>query len=364
MNPLRLACFISEHGFGHATRTSAILTALQARIGSLEVDIFSAAPRKLFNLPGADLRFHSERVDVGLVQRNAFEFDLDATVHALDSLLPFDDARVEQLANLVAARRCHGVICDIAPIGLAVARRVGIPGILVENFTWDWIYRNLAEPCLEVYAEILEAWFETASLRIQAEPVCAPHPTALTTLPISRMPKFSSAETRRLLAFDEQTRVVLLSLGGTAHDFSFIDRVQRQIYPVHLLLAGETSSESCRVARIPAEFDHPSLMASFDAVIGKAGYSTVAEAYACGVPFGCFSRPGFPESAVITNFVRQHLPNVVLDGSTFASGDWAGRIDHLLSLQRHSPQPINGANQAARLIVDRLLPVVMQAHEC
>ena len=34
-------------------------------------------------------------------------------------------------------------MCDISPLGLMVAERAGLPSVLVENFTWDWLYAPL-----------------------------------------------------------------------------------------------------------------------------------------------------------------------------------------------------------------------------
>ena len=54
-----------------------------------------------------------------------------------------------------------------------------------------------------------------------------------------------------------------------------------------------------RVIRLPAhsDFEHPDLIHAADVVVGKLGYSTLAEVWAAGVPFGCVMRPHFPESA-------------------------------------------------------------------
>jgi len=32
-------------------------------------------------------------------------------------------------------------ICEIAPMGILVAKETRVPAILVDNFTWDWIYQ-------------------------------------------------------------------------------------------------------------------------------------------------------------------------------------------------------------------------------
>jgi hypothetical protein len=72
---LELACFVSPHGFGHATRTIALLQALQNRIPRLKATIFTTVPPSLFQSSGINCSYHQMSTDVGLVQRDAFTED-------------------------------------------------------------------------------------------------------------------------------------------------------------------------------------------------------------------------------------------------------------------------------------------------
>ncbi|NNK58631.1 MAG: hypothetical protein HKP44_15110, partial [Desulfofustis sp.] len=66
---LQLACFVSPHGFGHATRTIALLQALQKRIPGFKATIFTTVPLSLFQSSGIDYSYHPMITDVGVVQR-------------------------------------------------------------------------------------------------------------------------------------------------------------------------------------------------------------------------------------------------------------------------------------------------------
>ena len=48
-------------------------------------------------------------------------------------------------------------------------------------------------------------------------------------------------------------------------------------------------------------------MNSCDVVIGKLGYSTLAEAYQAGVPYGFIRRPGFRESDILADYVGARM---------------------------------------------------------
>ena len=98
-----------------------------------------------------------------------------------------------------------------------------------------------------------------------------------------------------------------------------------------------------------SRFFHPDLVNASDAVIGKVGYSTVAEVYWAGVPFGYVSRPHFRESQALVQFIAQEMPGILLDES-FDTGDWLVRLPEILTLPRVLRQGQNGAEQAARFL--------------
>ena len=79
-----------------------------------------------------------------MVQTDALRVDLPKTLQRLNSFLPFDPTEVQRLVDYLKRQCCTAVISDIAPLGLEVARAADLPSVLVENFTWDWIYRGYA----------------------------------------------------------------------------------------------------------------------------------------------------------------------------------------------------------------------------
>jgi hypothetical protein len=120
-------------------------------------DLFTTVPEWFFgeSIAGG-FRYHDVVVDVGFRQRSALEFDLPATVAALREHLPFDDRWVRRLARTVRAAGCTAVLCDIASLGVAVAEEAGLPFLLVENFTWPWLYEPL-------FAEVGARWVRSVS---------------------------------------------------------------------------------------------------------------------------------------------------------------------------------------------------------
>ena len=135
-----VAAFVSSHGFGHAARSGAVIEAIERLQPRTRFHLFTAVPRWFF---GRALPIHHHRIvaDIGLVQRTPFREDLAATAKRLAEFYPPSPRRVGRLAALVRRLGCRVVLCDIAPLGILVAERAGIPSVLIENFTWEWIYR-------------------------------------------------------------------------------------------------------------------------------------------------------------------------------------------------------------------------------
>ena len=82
--------------------------------------------------------------DTGIVQRNSVTHDDAATVSDAVAYYRTFDAHVAHDVDALSGEDVRLVVADIAPLGLAVAARLGVPSIFVGNFTWDWIYEGYA----------------------------------------------------------------------------------------------------------------------------------------------------------------------------------------------------------------------------
>ncbi len=335
-----IAVFVSPHGFGHAARAAAVLSALRARDPELRFELFTTVPEWFFaeSLAGG-YRYHPEACDVGLAQSTAVEVDPAETVRRLADVLPPSRARIERLAGRLGELGCCLVVCDIAPLGLAAARRAGLPSVLVENFTWDLIYRAYLDraPGLAAAIEASRELAAAATVRVQTEPVCAPFPGALWVAPVSRTPRTPGSRVRRRLGIADDLAMVLVTMGGIGwrHDgLGALERRQRAVFVVPG--AAERPERRGSLLALPHRSGHfhPDLVAASDLVVGKLGYSTVAEAVHSGARLLYLPRPDFPESPVLESFVRRHLPAAATSVSELASGSWLDRMDRLLEEPR------------------------------
>jgi hypothetical protein len=356
-----IAYFVSPHGYGHASRAAAVMAALQVLKPATQFEIFTQVPRWFFAdslaNPGG---YHALLTDIGLAQKNSLVEDLPETVRRLAGFLPFEPSQVENLAHQVKRLGCQMVICDISPLGIAVAKAAGLPAVLVENFTWDWIYQGYValEPRLSQFITELQDLFAAVDYRIQTEPVGQPQPAALTTAPVSREGRTPASKTRQRLGWSAQAKVVLLTMGGIPWEYTFLEQLaaQRDFY---FIIPGAAERLELRdnLALLPqrSDFYHPDLVNAADVVIGKLGYSTLAEIYYAGVPFGYIPRLHFRESEVLAAYIENELSGIAITGAQFENGEWLARLPDLLALPRRHHHRINGADQAASFIGNLLV---------
>jgi UDP-N-acetylglucosamine:LPS N-acetylglucosamine transferase len=99
---------------------------------------------------------------------------------------------------------------------------------------------------------------------------------------------------------------------------------------------------------------HPDLVAACDGVIGKVGYSTLAEVYQAGVPFGYIRRPRFRESAPLAAFIDREMVSMEITGEQFRDSSWLDRVSELCRCPRDREKRENGSMAAAAFLGDLL----------
>ena len=95
---------------------------------------------------------------------------------------------------------------------------------------------------------------------------------------------------------------------------------------------------------------HPDLVGAADVVVGKLGYSTVAESVSAGRRMLYVPRPGFRESAVLERYVGERLPTAAVALCELENGRWVERLPELLERPGAQVGARTGAAVAADLV--------------
>ena len=350
---LVIAAFVSAHGFGHATRVSAILNAIQSRVVISKIILVGRTPRwfweKNLSLP-TQLHFMDEVSDVGLVQKNPFEHDLNLTEKALRELLAKESKVTQKLSSQLGHSELDLVLSDISTLGISVGNDLNVPTVLIENFTWSWIYQEYKEtnPYFEVVADHFCKIYQTVDLRIQCSPYCEKITGGQIVDPVFRAPHCSKEETKEKLGFLKDEEYYLLTTGGISQNYNLTPLLNLDVkFVVPTDSIEENRMQNIRFIPFNSDFFFPDLVNASAGVIGKAGYGTISEAWGMSKPFWGIYRNHFAESEILRKFASSHLIHHEIE--QFHLNDLSWLPTH--SYPQKEIQLENGADQAAQCIL-------------
>jgi L-arabinokinase len=303
--------------------------------------------------------------DTGIVQTNSVTHDDDATTAAAVDFYTTFDERADREADALRADDVGAIVVDIAPLGLAVAARLGVPSVFIANFTWDWIYEGhagLAATAPRVIDTIRRAHATaTIALRLPLSPSF--DGTGLGNvrdLPlIARRATHARDETRAHFGLPALRKTALLSFGGyglSGLDLANIDCADDWDFVVTDRSVSDGAAlphvhPIAELALSSGDFRYEDLVAAADAVITKPGFGIIGECATAGTPMVYTSRGDFREYDVLVEEMPKILRCAFISQSDLFGGRWRVALDAALS----RPEPSRrleptGAEDAAAVI--------------
>ena len=364
---LIVAC-ISAHGFGHGSRSAAVLAALAQRQPDWRLILSTALPRTFLELALGPVTFEHRpcRWDVGVIQADALGSDPAATLAALDDLEARLPAQIEAEATWIEAQRAPGepvlVLGDVPPAAARLARRLGAPLVWLASFGWEAIYRPMG-PAFGSWADAALEAYRLGQLLIHcplAMPIAWGIPAVRVGLTASapRLDAHSLALVADALRLPGSThahgdrwtvardRCVLISFGGMGLDLS---TAPLERWSDHVFIGPDAALADHPNGRVlPAGLRPLDLMPLCGRFITKPGYSSFCEALSQDVGIHLVQRDGFAEAAVLQQDLQNHGKHRLLSREAFVSGDW--QLDQPLLPPQLGPLPAGGSVQAAAAI--------------
>lgn len=301
-----LAVYVTSHGFGHLNRTVAVLNRIPEDVPVVirgHPNLFEHWRERLTRT--ADLEPHVS--DAGAVNPpgNSAETDGAASLALAEKVHAEAKLRVDEEAEKLVAEGTAAVLCDAPPLPLVSARRAGVPGFLMTNFTWADIYapyaRKLGGPWPGFVRELRQAYREASALfRLRPGlPMAGIAPTIdvgmVVTPGLDR-----KAELVDRLALAKGSKLVYLYLGRYGQDSLDWSRIARlgcegvHFVGFHPAPEGVETPGNLHVVP-PRKWTGADLAASTDVVVAKAGYGTACEAMVASTPMIYPPRIGFAE---------------------------------------------------------------------
>jgi L-arabinokinase len=359
-----LVFYVSGHGFGHATRSAALIAALR-RLSSdrLRIHVRSRAPRWIFDERDSRIAHSTASIDPGIIQQSALDIDLEATIRAHQQFTDGWEMRLEREADLLRRMAPRLVVSDIPPLAFGAAKAAGIPAVGVSNFSWDWILAGYAgreprlRPIVRLYAEAYGK--ADCAFRLPMHGDLGAFPVIIDVPLLTHRSKLPRVLVRSRLGIapDDERPVVLISFGGfgsgplTAGGAPDLEGM--------LFLSFEEKPEGFRghwrTLPNPSEIPHEDMVNACDAVIGKPGYSTAAEVLAHRARFLYLSRSDYTEGPVLEAGLQREGCARAIPRDDFFAGRWREHLDALLAQPLPArPAAADGGEIIASKLLERL----------
>ena len=148
---MKVAFFISDHGYGHVMRNLPVAEELLAR----GHEIIIVTGKRQAMVADQYLKGRAKCItlhtDAGfVVYPGTLAIDIENTIDAVKDNIAKWSAMIEQAASLYA----DVFVVDIVPWALTAAKKYGIPSYFMANFTWiDQYERFLPAGLLNYYKE-------------------------------------------------------------------------------------------------------------------------------------------------------------------------------------------------------------------
>lgn len=155
-----IAFYISDHGFGHASRNIPIIRYILEEYKNTKVIIRSGKKqgefiRGLIGSYNGRVSYFFDSMDIGLIlKENSLDIDIDKLSIKVEDYINSFEEKVRKENEFLHYYNVNLIISDIVPWIFKSANEVNIPSILISNFTWVGIYKeHLSEEICEEYKE-------------------------------------------------------------------------------------------------------------------------------------------------------------------------------------------------------------------
>jgi L-arabinokinase len=345
--------YITGHGYGHAVRSNQVIRSLKKARPDADIQVRTTAPRWLFP---KTVRYSRRAIDVGIVQRDSLEMDLDATLQTA-RLMHKNGPRL--VDNEIAFVRDHDVrliIGDIPPLCFEIAARAGVPSVAITNFTWDAIYGAYLDehPEFGPLIDEMTQWYAKATLALTL-----PYPCDMNVFPlrdaipwIARRSGLAKKQARNQFGLSQTAVLVLLSFGGLGLQRLRWNKLKEMRDYVFVTTADEKTIDGNILVLPDAQRHYEDLVRSVDVIVTKPGYGIVADAIAHQTPMLYTDRGEFPEYPRLVQALNDCAIAEFIPQAELLSGNLEPYLKRLSDKARNWPAvELNGAEVAAQKLI-------------
>lgn len=354
---------VSSHGYGHLSQIIPIANQLLKLDPTSKFFIQCVLPTKVITerLNTKNFVHIPTSLDIGLIQPNPLDVDIDSTFLAYKAFHENYDEKADELAKFFIKSQIEIVIADIPYLAIEAANRASIPVIAVASLTWDKVIESYFDNNKEAQSIINQIIETQSKCSLALHPAPSMHLDSFTrsqSIPpiVLEGTRIIDLRERLGIANTDKRKIVLVSLGGIESpdipiEALFNDKRFHWLVNVELT----TTTENVHSAFSIQGCLYRDLVASVDAMVSKPGYGTASEVVNYQLPFLFTCRGDFPDEPYIVNWLESHSRSKEISKNEWLSGSFGNHLIKLIQEPQNTQIKCNGAEVAAKIIHENFL---------
>ncbi len=327
---------ITNHGFGHAVRAASVAAKIQELCPDSLLILVTTAPRWLLeSYIEGDFILRPRAFDVGVIQPDSLTMNQAATLEKLQHIRREQHSIIAGEVSFIQQNRVDVVLGDIPPLAAPIAKTAGVPGFMMSNFGWDFIYRAWGGEFLEI-ADWISECFQSCDqlLRLPLHEEMAAFPNIKDVGLTGGNPRYDLEKLRTDFGIHTPPeKTILLSFGGLGlaqipyqnlqhfPDFTFITFEKNAPNLPNLIQIKRKKEEQVTTTDYthirPVDF-----MPLCGRVVSKPGFSTFSEALRLEIPVVSLLRDDFAEGPILIEGLKNYSEHQILEPAEFFEGNW------------------------------------------
>ncbi|WP_191566675.1 glycosyltransferase family protein [Metabacillus idriensis] len=316
----RILYYISEYGYGHASRSIGIIRELLKEDSQVEILVTNHYAKTFLeqSLKSDRVYFRDVTTDIGyFLKGNTIQPDQVKQTEELERFLSSLEEQVEKEVQMLQGYNIDLILSDISPLAFEVADRLGIPSIGISNFTWHTAYKELVSEDLlgklSLSYEKADYFFELAGSQEGEWGESSTYDF------LSR--EIDEEEVFRIIqTYGKHKNLVFFGLGMKL-DLPLLNDLSIWNNPnIHFIISSNAAIQHPNVTRIPGDYtETQNYIAACDLVITKAGWGTISEAAISGTQLLIVERENMAEDANTIQMVREYDLGKIMKWEEFIS---------------------------------------------
>lgn len=308
----KIAYYISEYGYGHASRSIALIRYLLKRDNDIEIIICHSFALTFIkdSLRSERVHYRNIKTDIGYyLKKDSLEPDIEKLNFEYGKFINEMNEKIIQEDQFLLKNKVDLVLSDISPIAFAAAEKHRIPSIGISNFTWYTAYKGLIdESLLSVFKEAYQKMTYLFSLAGSYEEEISS---------VTKKCKFSffsrtieMDEVKRIKKFvnpEENKKIIFVGLGMKVGGFLVKDLPLWETEDAVFLVSSNIEIKRKNVYQIPKDYtESQNYVAASDLLISKPGWGMIGEAVMADIPFLLIDRKLFKEDQNTIHYLKTH----------------------------------------------------------